>query len=59
MTGLAVEKSFHVADDPKAVYYYQQINACRDTQIFDIAWGGCIIENCMDNGELLEFDKKK
>ena len=58
MTGLAVEKSFHVADDPKAVYYYQQINACRDTQIFDIAWGGCIIKNCMDNGELLEFDKK-
>ena len=57
MTGLAVEKSFHVADDPKAVYYYQQISACKDSQIFHITWGGCIIKNCMDSGELLEFEK--
>ena len=58
MTGLAVEKSFHVADDPKAVYYYQQINACRDTQIFDIAWGDALSKTVWIMGSCWSLIKK-
>ena len=58
MAGIDVEKSFHVADDPVSLCYFQQISARKDVHIFHATWGGCIIKNCDDNGELLEFKIK-
>ena len=55
MSGVEVEKTFIVENDPVSVNYYQHISANRDTQLFTSPWGGCVIKNCNDGGELLEF----
>ena len=52
---MEIEKSFQVFDVPKAVCYYQQICGSNGAQSFVAPWGGCILKNCNETGEILDF----
>ena len=56
LSGIESEKSFTVReDDPVSVHYFQQISGGSGKQFFSSPWGGCVLKNCDDSGELLEF----
>ena len=41
-------------DDPREIHYYRQIKN-TDNNLYKSPWGGCIIRNCKEDGELLQF----
>ena len=45
---------FVIEDDKKSVNYFQQISENREVQYFTSPWGGCILRNCNDTGDILE-----
>ena len=41
------------------VYYFQQINSDKGKLLFKLPWGGAIVRNCLENGEVLNFKTVK
>ena len=55
-SGIEVEKTFKIDDqDPKAIHYFRQLGEDSDQQLFRSPWGGCVIKNCNEDGDLVEF----
>ena len=55
--GLEVEITIVIGEDGQAVNYYQQITENSGANFFTSPWGGCLLKNCDEIGDLLEFSK--
>jgi hypothetical protein len=52
-----VEDSFKISLEQEIhdVFYYQQIAHNKTELVHKIPWGGVIVRNCIQTGELLQF----
>ena len=52
-----VEDSFKISlqQEIQDVFYYQQIAHNKTELVHKIPWGGVIVRNCIQTGELLQF----
>ena len=57
---MSIEKTFIInTDDSQEINYFQQLRCSRDQNLFMIPWGGCLLKNCNDAGDLLDFKNLK
>ena len=56
-----VEDSFKISleQEIQDVFYYQQIAHQKRELVHKVPWGGAIVRNCLENGEMLQFKTLK
>ena len=53
--GIDVEANFGINDNPKSLHYLRQISESIETNFFLCSFGGVLLKDCKDDGDLLSF----